>query len=224
MGATRSQFKALADDKVLTPRIAISTIKAPWRPSDGTALLQELSALSVEERSADKRWEGIQQAKVRSGVSVGSIISAIRDGQLQVGQRAEVFGYASFEVLMAEIDKITPLKHKPADSSYISAAAFSREVGMRETGWFEKLFTAGHSSATRRPHSTLGGERIYLSEQDIEAFHQRFLTSTTMVLEFAEARQTIIAKLSAAGVKPFGPNGEAYGALYLRKDVAVSLI
>jgi len=208
---------------VLTPRIAISTIKAPWRPSDGAALVQELMALTIAIGPADKHWEGIQQAKKRSGVSVGLIIAEIRDDQLQVRKRVDIFGYAGFEVLKTEINEIDPVKPATNDNSYISAAAFSREVGMRETGWFEKLFSAGHLSATRRPHPTLGGVRIYLSEQDIEAFHQRFLTSTTMVSEFAEARQAIIAKLTAAGVKPFDSNGEAYGRLYLREDVEAVL-
>ena len=78
---------------------------------------------------------------------------------------------------MAAIDKVTPTKHKPVDSSHISAAAFSREVGMRETGWFEKLFTAKcqekhkHAQSENCPfdfkHKKTHQKRIRLRKKDI---------------------------------------------------------
>ncbi len=50
-----------------------------------------------------------------------------------------------------------------------------------------------------------------MEDKDIEAFHHRFMTSTTMSKEFGEHRNSSISKLEAGGVKPFSPGGEDFG-------------
>ncbi len=104
MGATRRQFSSLAEDGVLRPRFSIPTMKSPWRISDGLALVEELKRLAKPIDAPDDRWEQIQQAKKRSGINVGSILSAVRLGKLNLARRLDQEGYKSFLVLKLEID------------------------------------------------------------------------------------------------------------------------
>ncbi|TNC68063.1 hypothetical protein FHG71_15220 [Rubellimicrobium roseum] len=53
----------------------------------------------------------------------------------------------------------------------------------------------------------------------MDAFHRRFLTHATISTRFGEHRNTILARLKVAGVAPFRPGRQDYGAIYLRQDV-----
>ena len=223
MGATKRQLASLAEDGMLAPRISIPTIKSPWRASDGIAFVRELQKMAVPIEPTDKLWEGIQQAKSRSSLRVGAIISAVRDGTLQLGRRTHLEGYNAFCVLKAEIDEMRPQSPAKPDQALITAAAFGRSVGIRTQGWFEGLAATSHMSATRITDPKSGKERVYLSTGDIVSFHKRFLTSTTMETEFGQHRWTLLAKLKAAKVNAFAPNGENYGPLYLREEVEAVL-
>jgi hypothetical protein len=112
-----------------------------------------------------------------------------------------------------------PLKDKPADYGYLTAAAFGRTVGMRDKGRFLALVAAEHTPATILLHPRTGVGKTYVTQADIDAFHSRFMTTTTMAAEFGLDRRSVVAKLNAYGIAPFSPNGEDYGSLYLREDV-----
>lgn len=223
MGATRQQLTSLAKDGVLIPRIDIPTFKFPWRMKDGLALVNELNAQAVPAEASDQRWEAIQQAKKRSGISIGSIIAEIRNGGLKIGRFTDIPGYAGFCVLKVEIDRKRQSKKDTVERDLMTAATFGRKVGIRNSGWFEALAVAGHTPATRQPHPKWSGERTYVSETDAAAFHARFLTTATMMTEFGGNRQTLLMRLRASEVMPFKPNGEDHGALYLRKEVEAVL-
>jgi hypothetical protein len=219
MGTTRTELASLAADGVLLPRKNIPTVKAPWRISDGIALVDELQAKAVVIEQSDKAWEGIQSAKSRTRISVGTIIGAIRNGDIRVGQRKNLVSYRGLCVLKDGIKWLAEAKLRQLGSPMKAAAAFGRTIGMRDMGRFLSLIAAGHTPATRMTHQKLGGEFMLVTEPQIAAFHARFLTLPSMAAEFGEHRRTLLAKLRAAGVKPFAPNGEDYGHLYLREDV-----
>ncbi|MFT6119485.1 MAG: hypothetical protein ACJAXK_001433 [Yoonia sp.] len=226
MGATRNQLWALEADHILTPVIDIPKVKSPWRLSDGLELVSELQCKAIVVRMADAAWEGIQQAKVRSGLGVGAIINAIRDGKIQIGHRQEMFGYNGCCVLKSDIDQLKALtgelaENIPAlpDGATTTAREFGRLVGMRDKGRFRALVAAGHSPASQMPNPKTGVMQLYMSDKDIEAFHDRFMTSTTMSKEFGEHRNSINSRLEAGGVKPFSPGGEDFGTVYLRQDI-----
>ena len=69
------------------------------------------------------------------------------------------------------------------------------------------------------PHSIRGDERTLVSTSDAAEFHKRFLTAATMENEFGIHRRTLLAKLRAARVDFFAPNGKDVGQVYLREDV-----
>jgi len=226
MGATLQQFKALAEDDVLIPRIDFPTIKSPWRLKDGIMLVNELNEKAIVVAESDDDWEIIQKAKSRTKMNVGLIISAIRDGVLKVARRKGVQGYNGFCVCKEEIDQlvarsIDEIEFKPRhpEEVVVTASAFGRSVGMRENEAFVKLVRAGHTPASHTDVSKTGKKRYYVTEEDIAAFHQEYLTQSTMSVEFNVFWRTLITQLQTAKVKPFTSGNEEYGHLYLRTDV-----
>lgn len=223
IGATQHQLASLAEDKILRPRIDVPTVKAPWQIADGMALIAELQKMAISIQRNDGRWETIQMARRRSDLKVGTLIAAIRARQLQIGKREDLWGYAGFSVLKSEVDALKSSRKDEQQDSIISGAAFARSVGMRHEGWFEKLMAAGLMTGTRILHPKIGGTRVYVSQKDIVNFHARFMTASTMEREFGLHKRTLLAKLKATHVKPFAPNGQDFGALYLREDVEALL-
>ena len=216
MGATKQELKSLAEDDVLAPRTAVPTIKSPWHPDDGLELVTELRANAVATEAGDENWMIIQLAKKRSRLRVGEIIDAIRKGTLRVGCRSDTSGYHGIVVRKDEIDSLAgagPL----LDPHLIPAAAFGRSIGLQDKGRFLALVSAGHTPAIRMTHPRSGVERYYLTEADIQTFHQSFVTLSTLVSETGDRRASVLARLKAKGVIPFSPGGEDFGNLYLRK-------
>lgn len=217
--ATRHQFQALVADGVLIPRTGIPTIKSPWRLEDGSALISELLNAARPISPDDEDWEHIHRAHTRSRLGVGVIVEAIRSGRLTVGQLEDLAGYGGIFVLKRAVDGLAKAHGVKAARPEPTAAEFGRSVGMRDGGRFMALLAAGHSSTTPMTNPKTGATQFYMTEGDVEAFHARFLTLPTMAAEFGEHRRTLLAKITAAGIKPFGPDDQDYGHLYLRERV-----
>jgi hypothetical protein len=226
MGATLKQLKRLAEDGVLVPRTEIATIKSPWRLEDGVSLINELNAKVIEISVTDCDWVLIQKAKSRTKMSVGSIIQLIREGALRIALREGMQGYKNFCVNKNEVDQLVAdnsggIEKKPQypDGVVSTASAFGRSIGMRENEAFIRLVRSGHTPASHADISKAGKKRYYVTEEDIAAFHRKYLTQNTMAIEFNGFWRTLITRLQAAGVKPFASAREEYGHLYLRADV-----
>ena len=215
MSATLSQFKSLVDDGVFVPAIDIPTVNSPWRREDGIALITELSSNARKIEVIDPLWESFHAAKIRSGIRTGAIIEAIRAQQLQVGARVGQVGYAGFCVLKNEIDTLIDAPLRPKHVQDLTVSAFGRQIGMRDKGRFPALIADGHATATEKINPTTGAAHLYMTEKDIQAFHQRFMTSPTMEAEFGQHRRKLLTEVLAAGVNPFAPNGEDYGYVFL---------
>ncbi|MGY6410378.1 MAG: hypothetical protein ACXIUV_05050, partial [Alkalilacustris sp.] len=222
MGASVAAFAALAEDGVIRPRTALD-IKAPWHPDDGRVLVAELGALASPVVDDDPAWEQIQRAKVRTGLGVGAIIGAARAGRLQLGRSPDREGYDGILVRRNEVDRMAPIQTTPTTDGLVAAASFGRSIGLRDGGRFLALVAAGHTPARRKTHPRTGVERFYLSTDDIAAFHRRFVTLTTLAAERGTHRNTIAAKLKAAGVQPFAPDGADFGQIWLRGEAEPAL-
>jgi hypothetical protein len=59
-----------------------------------------------------------------------------------------------------------------------------------------------------------------MTPEDMAAFHRRFVTLTTLSAEMGQHRNTLKATLAARGITPFSPDGQNFGPVYLRADVA----
>ena len=223
MGATRNEFDALVQDLVLLPCTRLEKVKKIWRRSDGLELVAKLKASASPVDKEDTDWEKLQDANNRSGVSVGALIAAIQSKDLQVGSRDGQIGYQSICVLKQEVNQLARPTGAPAPEDCISASLFERSIGLRTKGRFLALVRNGHTPATRMRHPSTGIWQYFMTEVDIAAFHQRFLTLTSMAEEFGGHRHTHLAALRSADVSPFAPDGGDYGHLYLREDVEPAL-
>jgi hypothetical protein len=221
MGAHQNSFEALVADGVLAPRAP--GVQAAWRLRDGLDLVAEVQARATR-LAGTNGWESLQGARARSGLGLDEILGAIRDGRLQVGQQAGSEGWRSFRVRKAEIDRMARPRGAPTEHGMIPAGAVAREVGLRDGGHFLALLAAGHSPAQRMKHPRTGVERLYMSPEDIAAFHRRFLTLRTMAMEFGTTgRGAILARIDAAGVRRFSPGGVDHGPIWLRAEAEAAL-
>lgn len=224
IGATKAQLRSLRDDGILLPRIARRKINSPWRIADGLALIGELEALAIGIQPGDSDWEDIQSASKRKRLRVGNIIAAVRGGELRLGRQHGMSGYRFFMVMKSEVDKMASRHphtrfHNGSGPVGRPASGFARDLGMRAKGWFQSLFDEGHVSARWVRHPITNTRILYVSDEDIEAFNRRFVTLPRMQEEFGIHRQTCAARLRAAGVRPFSPQGRDFGPLYERKQV-----
>lgn len=224
IGATKRALATLEEDGILVPRTQAPKVIARWRMSDGLALLDELASLATRSDTSSGAWEGLQEAKKRKGVAVRHLIAQVRAGQLQLRRVRAVAGYNGFQVSVAEVNALAARleqtqPYAPAFTGTTSAAAFGRKVGIRDGGHFLALIQAGHviAQAVLNPRTHL--TQFRMSEEDIAAFHKRFLTTTTMEDEFGVHRNRILAILRSAGAQQFTLDGQPVGPIWLRGDV-----
>ena len=105
----------------------------------------------------------------------------------------------------------------------MSARDFGREVGLRDTHHLNALFVAGHLSAIRSKHPKTGILQLCLSTDDIAAFPRRFATISTLAKERAVHHSTVRTWIKAANLRPYSPNGEDFGLMFLRDEVDAAL-
>lgn len=229
MGATKRELMALEDEGVLIPRTRVAKVKNPWRISDGVALVAELltGAIPVEEN--DTGWETLLMARRRAEGSLADLIGAIRAELLPVGQRKGVRGYHAIVIPKCEVDGLFGPVRKTGVAvevklpGVMSAAKFGRSVGLRGNGNFVDLIEAGHTPAQRILNPKTGRPQYQMNVLDITAFHQRFVTLTTLSTETGHHRNTLRGLLSAAPIAPFAPDEQDFGPLYLRSEVVAAL-
>jgi hypothetical protein len=222
LGATAAELRTLEEDGVLLPFTRVSTTKARWRLRDGQALLEELTARATPVAGSDGRWERLQDAKVRTGIKVGSMIAAIRAGQIQLGQREGVEGYRSLSVLKEHIEAMAGSAAASAPFT-ISVAAFGRSMAIRDGNRFTALAEAGHLPCSRIINQRTQRAQFVMSEEEIARFHEKYLTLPRILDEFDLHWQTASALLRAKGIRPFSPDGGDYGKIYLRSEAEAVL-
>ena len=227
MGATKSELVALADEGLVTPRTRVAKVKNPWRILDGVAFVAELSAGACHVAEGDTAWETLLLACRRSGAPLSELVRAIRDQRLTVGQRSGVSGFHGIVVPKAGVDVIAApyrallvlaLEEIPGS---MAAAEFGRSVGLRDGGVFQAMIEAGHVPAYQIINPRTGRPQHRMTPEDMAAFHRRFVTLTTLSVETGEHRNTLKGLLAASRITPFSPDGQDFGAVYMRADVAV---
>ncbi|WP_276612547.1 TniQ family protein [Pseudorhodobacter turbinis] len=225
MGATKAALISLEEGGILMPRTRAPKIIARWRISDGVGLVEELSALAIPMPENGHSWETLQEARRRRGLDVGTIIRLVRSGALKIARSDVVAGYNGFAVLKAEVDTIVAGRASVAPqftelSDTISAAAFGRSIGLRDGRRFLALVEAGYVPATEIINPKTQRKQLRMNDQDISAFHRQFLTLTTIAAEFDVSRNRASAIIKAHKAKPFSPEGQDFGSIWLRVDVA----
>jgi hypothetical protein len=226
MGATRMELMALAEEGLLTPRTRVEKVKNPWRVSDGIAFVAELSAGARHVTTDDKEWETLLLACRRAGVPLSELVRAIGDQRLTVGQRAGVNGFHGIVVPKSEVDVIAAPSRAVRDMvleeipGSMAMAEFGRSVGLRAGGVLQALIDAGHVSAHQVVNPRTRRPQYRMAPEDMAAFHRRFVTLTTLSAETGQHRNTLKGLLAALRISRFAPDGQDFGPIYLRADVA----
>ena len=230
MGATKGEVEALIRGGVLTPRTQSASVKLKWRIQDGLALNAELQALAVPNPSGGQSWERLQAASARAHMPVGDFISAIRAGELQVGQVAADDGYHGFSVRKLSVDRWRKaradhaMRAVDALPGVMSAAEFARSIGLRDKRRFQALIEAGHAEALETLHPVTRRMQLRMTEAYIASFHEKFLTLTAMQAETGLHRNSILSLLRTASVGVFAPEGLDFGPIYLRQEAMPVLL
>ncbi len=226
MGATRQELIALADARVLVPRTQVEKVKNPWRPSDGLALVAELSSNAAPVDAGDKAWETLLLACRRRDTDIEQLVQAIRGKRLSVGQRVGVSGFHGIVLRKSEVDLISSPLRRTEEASFsdlsgtVPAATVGRSVGLRDGGTFQRLIEAGHVPAQQIMNPRSGRSQHRMTPEDIAAFHDRFVTLTTLSNETGQHRNTLRGLITAQRIEPFSPDGQDFGAIYRREDIA----
>lgn len=210
MGATLPEFRALVAAGVLVPRSRLPKVKKPWSLPDGLGLFEDLEGHASDLPPDAHGWDTIHLASKQAGIPIGEIIAAIREGRLQLRKRPEVAGFHGLMVSLAALQAV--------QSPRIGAAAFARAIGIRDYVAFTELIEAGHVNATRIKNTKTARLQWMMSDAEIADFRRRFATPTMITEETGLHRNTIFAVFSAAGVRPFRPDGLDAGPMYLRQD------
>lgn len=229
MGATRGELAALKEEGLLVPRIGVAKVKNPWRIVDGTELVSELVSMAVPVEQNAYNWETLLLARYRVKTSLSDLIAAVREGQLQVGQREGVQGFHGIVVSKSEVDDL-PAKYLSGKSpekmelpGVMSAAEFGRSVGLRDNGNFIALIEAGYMPAVQCTNPKTGRVQYRLSAENISSFHRRFVTLPTLSKETGYHRNTLKNLLTRFRVTRFCPGGKDFGPIYLRSETAKAL-
>lgn len=229
MGATKGELAALKEEGLLVPRIGVAKVKNPWRIADGTELVSELVSMAVPVAQNADNWETLLLARYRMKTSLSDLITAVREGQLQVGQREGVQGFHGIVVSKSEVDDL-PAKYLSGKSpeemelpGVMSAAEFGRSVGLRDNGNFIALIEAGHMPAVQCTNPKTGRSQYRLNAEDISSFHRRFVTLPTLSKETGYHRNTVKNLLTRFRVTRFCPGGKDFGPIYLRSEAPKAL-
>lgn len=226
MGATKREFSNLVEEGFLVPRTRNAKIKKPWKVSDGLALVHELSKDAVFVAEDDQAWETLLFACRRNAFAIAELIQEIREKRLKVGKRNAVAGFHGIVVLKSEVDlkaasgqtiRNTILEEL---SATMSAAEFGKSIGLPDRGAFLALIEAGHVSASLITNPRTGRPQYRMAQEDVAAFHQQFVTLTTLSAETGQHRNTLRKIFASSRLAPVFPGARGVGAVYLRDDVA----
>ncbi|MCZ4354231.1 TniQ family protein [Roseovarius aestuarii] len=223
MGATRMELVALAAAQVLSPRTRIETVKNPWRISDGIALVGELSDGALAVGHDESEWETLLRTCRRKDVGLDELIAGIRNKRLTVGQRSDVAGFHGIVVLKSDVDLIARSPSVDRDAVLVelpgvAAAEFGRSIGLRHGGVLQAMIEAGYVSACPIINPRTSRRQYRMMTEDTAAFHSRFVTLTTLSAETGQHRNTLRRLIASRNIMPFSPEGQDFGAVYLRED------
>lgn len=229
IGATLPELKALEESGLLIPRTRVAKVKNPWRISDGLAFLAELQTGAQKVLETDDDWETLLLARRRRYIDLGTLVQSIRDGMLVHGQRQGIDGFHGIVVRKRDVDVMVAETRSEqrlitgALPGVMSAAAFGRSVGLRDHGSFIALIEAGETPAVLTHHPVTKRPQYQMDQSDIEAFHKKFVTLSTLVQETGLHRNALGARLSHARVTRYSPDGQDFGAVYLRSEAEAAL-
>jgi hypothetical protein len=216
LNMSRSQFDLLRRDGYFEPRLDGSDHKPLWDVRAARRFIDSLLSGAEPIYVPMHNWADLAKAAQRLKTSPAQIIRLIEQGKIRrIGKHMTRDGYAA---ILVTIDEVERLLDRP-DAPGISIEVFARQCGLKDL-CARRLFRNNHLPYTEGRHPKTGMEQRFLSPQDIEAFHVRFVTLRRLAVERGSTWQALRHELSAKGITPFSPDGEDYGAIYERSAIS----
>ncbi len=212
---SRSQFDLLIADNILSPALKDAKTKHVWDPRDGRTFLDRLLSGAETLRQGQRGWEPIAKTSKRLKIRPAEIIRSIWGGRIQrVGNNVQFTGYRAVHVFHAEVAMVLG----PADATEMSLEIFAKNVGIRQPVFLSRLVMNGHTSATELLNHRTKVRQRYITSQDADAFHAKFVTLRTLSEAQGTSWQKMSRMLQVEKVTPFSPDGQDYGNLYLKSE------
>lgn len=229
IGATKMELEAFEKEDLLVPRTRVAKVKSPWRIPDGAKFVADLYQEAVPVTENDDGWETLLLARNRTGLSLRYQVDAIHSKRIALGKRAGVRGLHGLVVRKSDVDSLRTSQSRQKTvietglPGMMSAAEFGRSVGLRDHGYFISLIEAGHTPAAQQTNPRTGRQQYWLSARNIAAFHERFVTLTTLSDETGHHRNTLKSLLKASRVARFAPGDQDFGPVFLRAEAIAAL-
>ncbi|WP_338092661.1 TniQ family protein [Salipiger mangrovisoli] len=219
LSMSRSQFELLRKEGFFPPAIHGDDHKPLWDVRAGHRYLEGLLAGAEPIYVPMHAWGDIPKTAQRLKVSPGTIVSLLERGKVQrVGRHMTRDGYEAILVTHDEIERLLERPNAPG----ISIEVFARQTGLTPSAAM-RIVRDGHVPSTEGPHPKTSASQRFLAPCDITAFHMRFVTLRGLAVELGTSWQALRYKLADAGVRPFSPEGNVYGAIYERYSVEAYL-
>jgi hypothetical protein len=90
-------------------------------------------------------------------------------------------------------------------------------------GTLAGFVAAGHTPARQIRNPKTLRMQVFLTDEDVAAFHRRFVTIASLEAETGCHRNTLRGLLSAARIVRVRPGGRDFGPIYLRADLEAAL-
>ena len=179
--------------------------------------------------SLDRTWESLLRGCRRTGLTMTQAIAAIRSRELRAGKRSGEDGFGGIVLRRKDLDAFAAVPRGqdagvgPDLARAISASVFGRDLGLHNNGDFAGLVEGGHTPAHKVKNPKTNRLQHVMTEDDITAFHRKFVTVSTLEDETGVHRNTVRKLLPEARIKRFAVDGRDFGPIYLREDVKVAL-
>ena len=206
-----SQVTTLRVSGYLTPSFGKPGYRPLWDLAEAEEFLAALDRNVVEVLKGDPAWEDIGSAASRLRISPGDIVAMRIDGRLSHFGR--VAGTSGYRALMVHLDSLRAVLERPKPPMNIQE--FAKEVGLRWPA-ARRLILRGLTPSTILRNPASGAQQAYVTDEDLKAFHQKFLTLMTLSREQGRPWQAISKALRDQGVPAFRHEGRDFGQLYER--------
>lgn len=213
LSMSRSQFERLRSDGYFPPAVDGGDHKPLWDVRAARKFFEGLLTGAEPIYVPMHAWGDIPKTAQRLKISPGTILTLLEQRRIQrVGKHMTRDGYASILITHDEVER---LLERP-DAPGISIEVFARQCGLKPSA-ATRLVRNGHVPSTEGRHPKTGALQRFLAPDDIASFHARFATLRGLAVELGTPWQALRLELEDAGVLPFSPDGNDYGAIYERQ-------
>ncbi|RRH73811.1 TniQ family protein [Falsigemmobacter faecalis] len=229
LGLSRDQFESVVASGLVTRHRRASEARACWRLQDWVELLETLHASAITCAVPSPDMMPLAYIAVRVQKAIGELLGAVVAGKIKIyidqssaaggdGRGLETFRLCLPEAKAWALGADTAIDAAPPKLLSISQVA-AKGLVPRGQG-FPQLVRDGHTPSTRREIISGGRFAAWLSDEDVQAFKLKYVTVGEVSDLYGTNKRDVCAWLQQYGIVPFSPDGQDYGMIWLRSDLA----